>query len=543
MSGFAHADWAAALLGAFAGLALLVAGAVWRARRALARLGAAALGAGGWHDLALSAALLALLVALLGPQLGTRRVSLPAGGIDLVLLIDVSRSMDAADTPPSRLARAREAAGTVLSGLAAGDRAALAVFAGRGELLTPLTHDTGALLEMLPVLDTEWMADRSSRLAAGVEASLAAFESGSLRPRIVLTLGDGERAQIVAPVFLEALARAQVRVVAGAIGGEAGTAIVGATGPLRDWNGDTVVTRRETRGLERFAQATGGAVLVADEWGVLDAAGLLAAARRGLAPGPGGTLERELPASRYAALAVLAFAVLLCELLATGRSLHWPRARARASAAIAALALVAAGAGVPQGELEAHVEAVPDDARAWIALGVSRTEAGDAAEGARAFAAAAVRARASEDIALASYDLGVALLELRDFAGARDAFFDALAYAPDDRQAMFNLEWALRALAGEAPPPPEATRPANEPSLEPEAEHDAQAESEPEPAPLPSPQPQAETEADAPSQGEPDLRPQALSPEEVEQWLESVRDEPPPGSHDRSAAARSGPQW
>ncbi len=543
MSGLAHADWAPALLGAFAVLALLSASAAWRTRRALDRLGAAALGAGLWRDLTLCAALLAVLLALLGPQLGTRRVSLAAGGIDLVLLIDVSRSMDAADTPPSRLARARDAAGSVLRGLDPGDRAALAVFAGRGELLTPLTHDTGALLEMLPALDSEWMADRGSRLAAGVEAALAAFESDSLRPRIVLTLGDGERAQLVATALLETLARAQVRVVAGAIGSEGGTAIVGPAGPLRDWNGDTVVTRRETRGLEKFAQATGGAVLVADAWGVLDAAGLLAAARRDLSPGPGGTLERELPASRYAAPAALAFALLLCELLATGRSLRWPRARARAGAAIAALALIAAGAGAPLEELEARVEAAPDDARALIALGVARTEAGDAAEGARAFAAAAVRASAPEDIALASYDLGVALLELRDFAGARDAFFDVLAYAPDDRQAIFNLEWALRALAGEAPPPPEASRPANEPSSEAEADQDSQAEPEPEPAPPPSPTPEAEAEADPPSEGEPDPRPQALSPEEVARWLESVRDEPPPGPRSESPAARSGPQW
>ena len=110
MRALAHPDWAAPLLGAWALLALLLGASVWRARQRLARLGLRARFAGGARDLTLGAALLALLLALLGPQLGTRTVAVPAEGIDLVVLLDVSRSMDATDAAPSRLARAREAA-------------------------------------------------------------------------------------------------------------------------------------------------------------------------------------------------------------------------------------------------------------------------------------------------------------------------------------------------------------------------------------------------------------------------------------------------
>jgi hypothetical protein len=263
VSGFAHADQAPALLGAWAVVALLV-GAAWlRARRRLARLGAGGLAAGGGRDLALAGALLALALALLGPQLGTRRVRLPADGIDLVVLIDVSRSMDAADAPPSRLARAVAAARAALRALAPGDRAALAVFAGRGALLTPLTHDAGALAELLPALDTEWMSDRGSRLAAGLEAALGAFEPESPRPRVVLALGDGG-GQLVPDSVRDELLRRRVRVVAGAIGSEAGAVLMGPAGPLRDWSGEVVVTRRETRGFERLASASGGALVVSD---------------------------------------------------------------------------------------------------------------------------------------------------------------------------------------------------------------------------------------------------------------------------------------
>ena len=82
--GFAHPDWAPAVLGVAAALALLAALAAWRARRRLARIGAGALGAGGGRDALLLAALAAIGLALLGPRLGTRMVDVPVHGIDVV---------------------------------------------------------------------------------------------------------------------------------------------------------------------------------------------------------------------------------------------------------------------------------------------------------------------------------------------------------------------------------------------------------------------------------------------------------------------------
>jgi tetratricopeptide (TPR) repeat protein len=363
----------------------------------------------------------------------------------------------------------------------------------------------------------------------------------------VLALGDGERAHLAPETLVEALPRQQVRLVAGAIGSEAGVALLGPSGPLLDWNGDPVVTRRESLGFERLAAASGGSVLLADEWGALDAEALLAAAKHGLRPGPGGTLVRELPAVHGAWPAALAFALLLGECVAGARA---GRGRAAALGATALLTLGAATA--PELEaLEARVASDPADARALIALGVARAEAGETEEAVHAFSAALVRAHGREEIALASYDLGVALLALGDFAAARDAFFDALAYAPDDRQAKFNLEWALRALASrEAPPPPESARPseASPPEREPEARAEAPLPQpgEPEPAREPEPTPAPPAESATGRGGRAPEAPEPLSDDALAQWLETVRDTPPPSLRralDEGAGRRSGPQW
>jgi Ca-activated chloride channel family protein len=543
-----HPDWAPALLGGWCVIALLAALATWRARRSMRRLGASTLAAGGARDAALVGALLGLVLAWLGPRLGTRLVEVPGHGIDVVVLLDVSRSMDATDTPPSRLVRAREAASDLLLALGSGDRAALAVFAGHGALLTPLTSDTAALVEMLPALDSELMSDRGSHFARGVAAALGAFEPASLRPGVVIAFGDGERAHLISEAELTAVESAGLRIVAGAIGSDTGTVLASANGPLRDPTGATVITRRETRGFERYAEATGGAVVLADAWGVLEPGALLAAARRGLRPGPGGAVQREVPVTHTALPAALAFALLLAELLA-----HDPLARAARArlglgrarlAALAALAALGLGAASTSHlvALEEHVRRRPDDARALVALGVARAEAGDPVEAARAFAAAAVRARAPEGVALASYDLGVALLEAGDYAGARDAFFDAVALASDDGMAKFNLEWSLRALAAEPPPPQETSEPSGEPPPESEdSEREAEA---PEPAPVPEAEPAREPEPAEASASLPQHT--ELTPEDVARWLDAVEDQPLPAFRaklEEGPSARSGPQW
>jgi hypothetical protein len=134
-------------------------------------------------DAFLLAALVAIAVALLGPRIGTATRRVPDTGLDLAILTDVSLSMDARDVPPSRLARAREAGDLVLRSLEPGDQAALAAFAGRGILLTPLTADR-RLAEILPAVESLF-SDRGSELASGIEGSAGRLRPRDPRPRVL----------------------------------------------------------------------------------------------------------------------------------------------------------------------------------------------------------------------------------------------------------------------------------------------------------------------------------------------------------------------
>jgi tetratricopeptide (TPR) repeat protein len=208
-----------------------------------------------------------------------------------------------------------------------------------------------------------------------------------------------------------------------------------------------------------------------------------------------------------APLAALAFLLLAAE--AVGRPAR--RLRLAREAALAALlvGLGAAPAGAPPPtpgtleRLEALLRAQPREPALLVELGGARLERGRAAEAARAFEAAALASRDPELTALALYDLGVAQLEAGELESARDAFFDALALAPADREARFNLEWTLQALARRPPEPPPAPEPGDREERE-------RLDSDP----------TAPREA-APRAGAPPPR----DPEEVRRWLARVRDD------------------
>ena len=111
------------------------------------------------------------------------------------------------------------------------------------------------------------------------------------------------------------------------------------------------------------------------------------------------------------------------------------------------------------------MRSAPEDSAALLRLGVARGAGGRLRRGgARVLRRRGARARPREPPPIAFYDLGVAPSRAAISRRARDAFFDAIALAPDDRRAQFNLEWTLRALATR--PPPADERQAQEPKEE-----------------------------------------------------------------------------
>lgn len=132
-----------------------------------------------------------LVVALTGPQFGVKLEMAERRGVDVVIVLDLSRSMLAEDVRPNRLERARHAVGELLDRLE-GDRVGLVVFAANAYVQCPLTLDYGALRMLLAAVEIGAMPSQGTSLERALGVAADAFDDEARQDRAVVVLSDGE---------------------------------------------------------------------------------------------------------------------------------------------------------------------------------------------------------------------------------------------------------------------------------------------------------------------------------------------------------------
>ena len=120
-----------------------------------------------------------LIISASGPQIGTKIRPVERKGIDLVIALDTSQSMDARDVMPSRLSKAKFELSKLIKNLK-GDRISIIVFAGSSHLYLPLTTDYEAAILFLNEIDTQMIPMMINTVGVGSEVgSLIPIENKS----------------------------------------------------------------------------------------------------------------------------------------------------------------------------------------------------------------------------------------------------------------------------------------------------------------------------------------------------------------------------
>ncbi|MBL8768988.1 MAG: VWA domain-containing protein, partial [Planctomycetes bacterium] len=130
-------------------------------------------------------------LAAAGPQWGHGFVETPARGLDVVIVLDASRSMRTRDVAPSRLERAWSEI-DALADTQGPWRLGLVRFRGDAEVVGPLTDDHASIAVLARETDPESVPGAGSGMARGVRAALDGFDADAARKRVVLLLTDGE---------------------------------------------------------------------------------------------------------------------------------------------------------------------------------------------------------------------------------------------------------------------------------------------------------------------------------------------------------------
>lgn len=134
----------------------------------------------------------ALFVVLLRPQWGKQEQMVSQEGRDLIIAVDISRSMLAQDIKPNRLHFAKEKIKKLLYNLSC-ERVGLIVFSGSTIVQCPLTTDYAAFFLYLDQLDVDTISQGTTAIDQAIKASLQVFESIPTRKtKILIAFTDGE---------------------------------------------------------------------------------------------------------------------------------------------------------------------------------------------------------------------------------------------------------------------------------------------------------------------------------------------------------------
>jgi len=215
----------------------------------------------------ISIGLFFVIVAAAGPKIGTEVREIKRRGIDMVIALDLSASMNAEDVRPSRLDKAKYELTRLIDRLQ-GDRVGLIVFTGEAYLQSPMTLDYSALRLFLDIADTNQMPTSSTNFGAAMETALKAFESAeessSTAAKVLLIVSDGENHGDSYQEALTALTDNSISVYTLGIGTRDGATIplYEANGRLigykRDKTGQVVPTRLQEEMLRQIARQANG---------------------------------------------------------------------------------------------------------------------------------------------------------------------------------------------------------------------------------------------------------------------------------------------
>jgi tetratricopeptide (TPR) repeat protein/uncharacterized protein YegL len=199
------------------------------------------------------------VIALANPRMPMGTSSVNRSGIDVMIALDVSKSMLAQDIKPNRLERAKQIISKLIDKLPE-DRIGIVVFAGRAYLQMPLTTDHAAAKMYLSSATPDVVPTQGTVIGDALKMCFAAFNAKEKKYKSIILISDGEDHDENAATLAKALADEGVMINTIGIGSPEGAMIVDAeTNDIkRDATGNPVITKLNEIGLKNIAANSNG---------------------------------------------------------------------------------------------------------------------------------------------------------------------------------------------------------------------------------------------------------------------------------------------
>ncbi len=210
-----------------------------------------------------------VVLALAGPQLGTRLEEVRSEGVDLIVAVDVSNSMLAQDLRPSRIELARRGLSKLIAELK-GDRLGIVVFAGEAFVQLPITTDRSAAELFLSSVTTDAVGTQGTAIGTAIDLARESFDLEEPGSRAIIVVTDGENHEDDAEGAARTAAESGIIVHTIGMGTPQGAPIPVKRGGQvigfkKDANGNTVVSRLNEPMLQQIAAAGNGTYIRASQ--------------------------------------------------------------------------------------------------------------------------------------------------------------------------------------------------------------------------------------------------------------------------------------
>ena len=207
--------------------------------------------------------ILFLILALARPQYGEKTQKVIKESSEIVIALDISRSMLAEDIKPNRLEKAKMMLMNVIEH-SPGEKMGIIVFSGSAMWQCPMTYDMQALKMFLHGIEVGQLPLGGTQLSEAIDLAVKAVDESAGKNKVLLLISDGENHDSKIKESVSEAKKTGLKILAAGIGSYQGAPIPlkDESGQIRDYvkdrNGQIVMTKMNPALLKNIAQETGG---------------------------------------------------------------------------------------------------------------------------------------------------------------------------------------------------------------------------------------------------------------------------------------------
>ncbi len=203
-----------------------------------------------------------LIAAFLGPSFGDSKKEIKSVGKDIMICVDLSKSMDAFDIQPTRLEKIKYEMKRVVESFNS-DRIGVIIFSSEAFMQCPLTYDQNALNLFIETMNSSLVPASGTDFAPPLRMALTKMENqeesgNQQKSKIIILISDGEDFGEESSDIAKDIEKKGIKLFTLGVGTEKGSQIYSGRSYKTDRNGNAVVSKLNSSALKTLADKTGG---------------------------------------------------------------------------------------------------------------------------------------------------------------------------------------------------------------------------------------------------------------------------------------------